>query len=190
MSKASNSPCSLFVQGGVCGLGEQCCRSKTSVQNGQSGNTHNGHHMPFANGEVSSPSLLSVRLQGFAYLVRRFLSWPFFLHLTLEVIAFRLRGWCMLSAFLLLAFTPSKAWMSGSFRSVQWNACMHNVDLGLYCYPEELKGQNLCELQWKNPLKRTAWGGIDPWCHIMQESEPNALPVEPSRTRAPLFVFR
>ena len=27
---------------------------------------------------------------------------------------------------------PSKTWMSGSFESVRWNACVHRLDLGLY----------------------------------------------------------
>ena len=27
--------------------------------------------------------------------------------------------------------------MSGSFESVQWNACMHRLDLSLYSHPQE-----------------------------------------------------
>ena len=27
--------------------------------------------------------------------------------------------------------------MSGSFESVQWNACVHTLDLGLYFHPKE-----------------------------------------------------
>ena len=31
----------------------------------------------------------------------------------------------------------SRAWMSGSFESVRWNACVHRLDLGLYCHLKE-----------------------------------------------------
>ena len=30
--------------------------------------------------------------------------------------------------------------MSGSFESVQWNACVHRLDLGLYSHPKEFFG--------------------------------------------------
>ena len=45
--------------------------------------------------------------------------------------------------------------MSGSFESVQWNACVHRLDLNLYSHPKEFFGersQNPCQLQEKNPL--------------------------------------
>ena len=35
---------------------------------------------------------------------------------------------------------PSRTWMSGSFESVQWNACVHRLDLGLYSHPKEFWG--------------------------------------------------
>ena len=35
---------------------------------------------------------------------------------------------------------PSRTWMSGSFESVWWNACVHRLDLGLYSHPEEFWG--------------------------------------------------
>ena len=56
--------------------------------------------------------------------------WPFF-NPTIEVVTFRLRRFCMLGVFLLPAFT------SGSFESVQWNACMHRLVLGLHSHPKE-----------------------------------------------------
>ena len=31
----------------------------------------------------------------------------------------------------------SRIWMSGSFESVWWNACVHRLDLGLYSHPKE-----------------------------------------------------
>ena len=33
--------------------------------------------------------------------------------------------------------------MSGSFQSVQWNACVHRLDLGLYSHPKELWGNGV-----------------------------------------------
>ena len=30
--------------------------------------------------------------------------------------------------------------MSGSFESVRWNACVHRLDLGLYCHPKSFGG--------------------------------------------------
>ena len=35
---------------------------------------------------------------------------------------------------------PSRTWMSGSFWSVQWNACVHRLDLGLYSHPKTFWG--------------------------------------------------
>ena len=52
---------------------------------------------------------------------------------------------------------PSRTWTSGSFESVQWNACVHRLDLGLYSHPKEFFGEwslNPCELQGKNPQRR------------------------------------
>ena len=51
---------------------------------------------------------------------------------------------------------PSRTWMSGSFESVQWNACVHRLDLGLELYscPRVLGewSQNPCYLQGKKKL--------------------------------------
>ena len=33
--------------------------------------------------------------------------------------------------------------MSGSFWSVQWNACVHRLDLGLYSHPKEFRGNGV-----------------------------------------------
>ena len=34
----------------------------------------------------------------------------------------------------------SRTWMSGSFESLGWNACVHRLDLGLYSHPKEFVG--------------------------------------------------
>ena len=36
---------------------------------------------------------------------------------------------------------PSRAWKSGSFGSVERNACVHRQDLGLYSHPKEFGGE-------------------------------------------------
>ena len=33
--------------------------------------------------------------------------------------------------------------MSASFESVQWNACVHRLDLGLYSHPKEFLGNGV-----------------------------------------------
>ena len=38
---------------------------------------------------------------------------------------------------------PSRTWMSGSFESVRWNACVHRLDLGLYSHPKEFWGNGV-----------------------------------------------
>ena len=73
---------------------------------------------------------------------------------------------------------------SGSFASLQWNACVHRLDLGLYSHPKEFwgngvrthvksKGQNPLHRE-KKPLPR---GGSNPRRCIKQDSEPNTLPT-------------
>ena len=38
---------------------------------------------------------------------------------------------------------PCRTWMSGSFESMGWNACMHRLDLGLYSYPTKFGGNGV-----------------------------------------------
>ena len=38
---------------------------------------------------------------------------------------------------------PSRTRMSGSFESMQWNACVHRLDLSLYSHPKELQGNGV-----------------------------------------------
>ena len=45
----------------------------------------------------------------------------------------------------------SRTWMSGSFESVRWNACVHRLDLGLYSHTKEFV-ENGVRTQGKNPL--------------------------------------
>ena len=62
-----------------------------------------------------------------------------FFNLTIKVVTFRLRGWCVLGVFV-AGIYPSRTWTSGSFESVRWNACVHRLDLGLYSHPKEFWG--------------------------------------------------
>ena len=38
---------------------------------------------------------------------------------------------------------PSTTWMSGSFESLRWNACVHKLNLGLYSRPKEFGGHGV-----------------------------------------------
>ena len=78
--------------------------------------------------------------------------------------------------YLLPAFTPQ-----GSFESVRWNACVHRLNLGLFCHPKEFlreRSQIPGSLQGKNPLYLRLRGGLNPWHCITQDNEPNTLPTE------------
>ena len=86
-----------------------------------------------------------------------------FFNPTIEVVTFRLHGGCMLGVFV-AGIHPSRTWMSGSFVSVWWNACVHRLDLGLYSHPKVFLewSQNPCWLQGKNPLYWRLRGRSDP----------------------------
>ena len=86
----------------------------------------------------------------------RFLCmWPFY-NIAIEVVTFHLHGWCMLGVFMLLASTLSRTWMSGSFESMWWNACVHRLDFDLYSHLIRKSfwewSQNPWYLQGKNPI--------------------------------------
>ena len=83
---------------------------------------------------------------------------------------------------------PSRTWTSGSFELVRWNACVHRLDLSLYCHPKKFLGEwsfNPCLLQGKNPLYRKMSPEEDR-THDAVDSEPKhyqrAIP-------APIFFF-
>ena len=52
---------------------------------------------------------------------------------------------------------PSTTWMSGSSQSVQWNACVHRLDHGLYSPPKEIF-RVWCQNPWKEKIPST--GGL------------------------------
>ena len=60
----------------------------------------------------------------------------FFFNLTIEVVTFRLRGWCVLGVFLLLTFTC----LGHECKDIlsPWNAYVQRLDLGLNSHPKEL----------------------------------------------------
>ena len=73
----------------------------------------------------------------------RFLHmWPFF-NPTIKVVTFRRHGWCVLGVFFVAGIHLSRTWTSGSFESVQWNACVYRLDLGLYSHPKEFLGKGV-----------------------------------------------
>ena len=78
---------------------------------------------------------------------------------------------------------PSGTSMSGSFESVQWNACVLRLDLGLYSPPRVLGNE---VLQGKYPLYQRLRGGSNPRRCITLDSDPNTLPTE--LFRHPIFI--
>ena len=62
---------------------------------------------------------------------------------TIEVVAFRLRGWCMMHVSFLLACTRLGHEYQDCFESVLWDACVHRLDLGLYFHPKEFLGNGV-----------------------------------------------
>ena len=67
-----------------------------------------------------------------------------FFNATIEVVAFRLRGWWMLGVFLLLALThPWYERQDLLSPCAWWNACVHRLDLRLYSHPKEFLGNGV-----------------------------------------------
>ena len=72
--------------------------------------------------------------------------------------------------------------MSGTFESVQWNACVHRLDLSLYSHPKESWGNGVkthVNSKGKIPSTRKILlrGGSNPQCCIKKDSEPNTVPL-------------
>ena len=88
--------------------------------------------------------------------VRFLCMWPF-CDPTVEVVTFRLHGWCMLMCFF-AGIHLSRTWMSRSFESMWWKACVHILNLGLQSHPKEFWGME-SEPMWtpreKSPLPET-----------------------------------
>ena len=68
---------------------------------------------------------------------RRFFHMWLFFNPIIKVVTFHLRGWCMLGVFFVASIHLSRTWTPGSFESKWWNACVHRLDLSLYCHPKE-----------------------------------------------------
>ena len=49
----------------------------------------------------------------------------------------------------------SRTWMSGSFESLRWNACVHRLDLSLYSHPKEFLGIVVRTQQKNSALPKT-----------------------------------
>ena len=126
-----------------------------------------------------------VCLWGSPFWVRFLLMWSFKKkkNLTIEVVTFRLRGWCMLGVFA-AGIHPSRTWMSGSFESARWNACVHRLNLGPFCHPKEFLGNGArthVYSKGKIPSTRRLQRGSNLQCCITQNSQPHTLPTKLSR---------
>ena len=81
--------------------------------------------------------------------------------------------------------------MSESFKSMQWNACVHRLDLGLYSHPKEFEASGggvgggrdkvITHVNSKGKIPSTGKillrGGSNPQRCIKQDSQPNTLPT-------------
>ena len=80
-----------------------------------------------------------------------------FFNPTIEVVTFRLHGWCMLGMFFVAGIHPSGTWMSGSFKSVWWSANVHRLDLRLYSHPKQffegMESEPMLTPREKSPLQ-------------------------------------
>ena len=66
-----------------------------------------------------------------------------------------------------VAIHPSRKWMSGSFESVQWNACVHRLDLCLYSHQKEFWGNGVgthinCKVKIPSTRKKSPQRRIKP----------------------------
>ena len=76
----------------------------------------------------------------------------------------------------------SRTWMSESFESVRWNACVYRLDLGLYSHPIEYGGNGVRTHVISNGRIPSTGnmiprGGSNPRRCIKQDSQPNTLPA-------------
>ena len=83
---------------------------------------------------------------------------------------------------------PSRTWKSGSFESVQWNACMHRVDLSLYFHLREVLGNGVrTHVNSKGKISSTGSSEEDRTHNTTtQDSEPNTPPAELFPPSSPL----
>ena len=85
-------------------------------------------------------------------------------------------------------FHPCRTWMSGSFESVRWSACVHRLDFGLYSHLKGFWGNGVrTHVNSKGKIPSTGKTlcrrGWNPWCCIKQDSESNTLPTSYSGPR-------
>ena len=75
---------------------------------------------------------------------------------------------------------PFRTWVSESFESVQWNACVHRLDFGLHSHQKKFWGNGVRNHvnSMKNPLYQRVRGGLNLWRCNTHDSEPNTLLTE------------
>ena len=75
------------------------------------------------------------------FLVRFLHTWLFQSYHTGSHIlySYMVHAWCVFVA----GIHPSRTWMLGSFESMQWNACVYRLDLGLYSHLKEFWGNGV-----------------------------------------------
>ena len=70
-----------------------------------------------------------------------FLLFALFMETSFDFFLIQLSSWMVHAGCVFVAgISLSRTWMSGSFESVWWNACVPRLDLSLYSHPKEFSG--------------------------------------------------
>ena len=133
------------------------------------------------------------RSLGFTILGEIFAYVTVFFILTIEVVTFRLREWCMLGVFLLLALTRLGHERQDLLSTCGGSHCVNKLDPGLYSHPKEFVGKRVrAHFNSKGKIPSTGKilprGGSNPRRCIKQDSEPNTLTMSYSGPRCKLYL--
>ena len=133
--------------------------------------------MSWSNGRSSSSSAFPTISLGLTILDEIFVHVIIF-NSTIEVVTFRLHGWCMLGVFLLLAFTHLGHECQNLF--VGWNRMCAQIRPWFILIQKSIGWMKSAPrlTPRKNPLYRKLRGGSNPHRWIMQDSEANTLLTE------------
>ena len=85
---------------------------------------------------------------------------------------------------------PSRTWMSGSFESLQWNACVHRLNLSLCSHPKEFFGewsQNPCGCKWRH--KHPWYNKADPYYLLTRREQVTVFRLRTGHNRLNYHLY-
>ena len=115
-------------------------------------------------------------LRGSPFWVRSLRMWPLF-NSTIEVVTFRLRGWCMLGVFLLPAFTHLGHECDGMHVCTDYTSVYTLIWKTWSWEGNWVRTHVNSEEKITSTTKILLGGGSNLQCCIKQDSEPNTLPM-------------